>query len=180
MFIWGHALVHFLSPGDVSLQWSALFSLCLSVRPFGLMTRRFLLPLILLFPAQLSSYNWCSFIVLQDMLSKTLDFQKNIEASAPLLRVPLRWFVSGDFGGGSKVVRKVDEPFRVAYLAWSVLSYMWSSILSPGCCFSCTIFSWRSCWFIVPFFPVQKDLQNSSQYCFASVNNVPGSLLTDF
>ena len=49
---------------------------------------------------------------LQGVYSNTLDFWVNLDVSTPFLRFPLRIFVSGVFGVGSKVVRELADNFR--------------------------------------------------------------------
>ena len=61
------------------------------------------------------------FFVLQGVLSNSLEFQKNLMGSATFLGVPLRLFVSGVFGGGSKVVGKFDVNFRTSWILFCLI-----------------------------------------------------------
>ena len=72
--------------------------------------------------------------VLQGASSNTLYFRKNIKGSAPFLGVTLQLFMSDVFGGGPKVISKIDDHLCASWWVYSVQSSQWYPLLLPGCC----------------------------------------------
>ena len=106
------------------------------------------------------------FFVLQAMLSNTLAFQKNIEGFALFLR-DLK--LSDNL---MTILHDLDCLIRPIFLAVSALVV--------GFMFLSNLVSWRSCGILVPWFLVQKGLQNYLRDCFETASDVPGSLLPSF
>ena len=118
---------------------------------------------------------------LQGTSSKILAIRKNIEGSALWLGIPLRLFLSDVFGGGSGVDKDLADHLWRRCIFWSVWSLRCSPLLFPSLWVHPTTLVWlRSCGIIVPGFPVWKGLRSSWRNFFATVGDVPRSLIRAF
>ena len=129
MFIWGHTLVHLMSSFETALGRSACFILRLIANPFRLATKKIFLPYI----SCCMHHCWSlpsSRFVLFFKVRRTTPWTLGEILRAPLCsrRYPFDCFMSGIFGGGSKVVVKLVEKFHAIKLECSV-QYSWCSLI---------------------------------------------------
>ena len=127
------------------------FSCTFQCGPYWGWLARWLLLLYILHPHSGTAGIWplLGVLVLQCLLSNTLDFWNNIECSAPYLRILSLLLCVQSFGGSSEVVSELDDHFRAIWFSWSDRYPRRSPLLFTGF-FSSDFFWQRFCGLLVP------------------------------